>query len=240
MFLKTIIRKWRGQIGWVLGRRLVAQRQITGFRASFSSDVDAASTFEDHVTLTKNTFVRTSQFGRGSYLGQGSRVKDTSIGRFCSIGPDVILGGLGRHPTNYVSTSPAFYSKKGQTGLVYTKVSADFHESMGTTIGNDVWIGARVLVLDGVTVHDGAVVAAGAVVVKDVAPYTVVGGVPAKLIKKRFSEATIEALKSLKWWDRDDSQLARMGAQFGYRPLDEADLPELFETLSRKTKFKRQ
>ncbi|MBB4122695.1 CatB-related O-acetyltransferase [Martelella radicis] len=234
MIGKMISRKWNGVVGCALGRRYLMQKRVAGFHASMSSDVDGQSTFEDHVRLTKSTFVRTSHFGRGSYLGQGSKVKDATIGRFSSIGPDVIIGGLGRHPTNYLSTNPAFYSTLGQTGLVYLEESSDFHESLQTTIGNDVWIGARVLVLDGVTIHDGAVIAAGAVVVKDVPPYAVMGGVPAKLIKKRFSEETIKTLVALKWWQREDSVLKQVARRLGDRQFEERDLAELSEILSRE------
>ncbi|PRX09059.1 UNVERIFIED_ORG: transferase family hexapeptide repeat protein [Martelella mediterranea] len=231
MIATMISRKWNGVFGWVLARRYLMQKRVTGFRASFSSDVDGKTTFEDHVRLTKSTFVRTSQFGRGSYLGQGSRVKDAKIGRFCSIGPDVIIGGLGRHPTNYLSTNPALYSTRGQTGLVYLKESSAFHEGLRTTIGNDVWIGARVLVLDGVTIHDGAVIAAGAVVVKDVPPYAVMGGVPAKVIKSRFPEQTIKALVASKWWDMEDTVLEVVARRLGDRPFEEGDVTELLEIL---------
>ncbi len=78
-----------------------------------------------------------------------------------------------------------------------------FNEYTETTIGNDVWIGANVIVKSGVTIGDGSIIAAGAVVTKDVAPFSVIGGVPAKHIKLRFSEEQINFLKQFKWWEKD-------------------------------------
>ncbi len=81
-------------------------------------------------------------------------------------------------------------------------------------IGNDVWIGANVLILDGVTIGNGAIIAAGAVVTKDVPPYAVVGGVPAKIIKYRFNKEEIDFLEQLKWWEKDEKWLTEYGKYF--------------------------
>ena len=77
------------------------------------------------------------------------------------------------------------------------------------SIGNDVWIGANAILLDGISVGDGAIIAAGAVVAKNVAPYSIVGGVPASLIKKRFSDDMIKRLIDFRWWDKDTSWLKK-------------------------------
>jgi len=74
-------------------------------------------------------------------------------------------------------------------------------------IGNDVWIGSGVIIMDGIRIGDGAIVASGAVVTKDVAPYTIIGGVPAKVIKSRFPPETVEALMRIKWWNWDEKVL---------------------------------
>lgn len=148
------------------------------------------------------------------FLGYASNIaKDciisADIGRFCSIGRGTKTI-LFTHPIErFVSTHPAFYSLLKQSGFTYvTKQKYPdnmFYEEkngIGVKIGNDVFIGAYAIILGGLTIGDGAVIAAGAVVTKNVPPYTVVGGVPAKQIKKRFSDEDIEFLEKLEWWNK--------------------------------------
>jgi serine acetyltransferase len=102
------------------------------------------------------------------------------------------------------------------------------------TIGNDVWIGARAVVLDGVSVGNGAIIAAGAIVSKDVPAYSIVGGVPAKEIRQRFSSETIQVLEDLKWWDAPDSLLQELAPRFFQSPFDEQDLHAFADAFHRK------
>jgi carbonic anhydrase/acetyltransferase-like protein (isoleucine patch superfamily) len=97
-----------------------------------------------------------------------------------------------------------------------------FSELPRTTIGNDVWIGARAMVLDGVTIGDGCVIAAGSVVTKNIEPYSIVGGIPAKLIRKRFSDEVIELLLTWKWWNLPVETLRQLGPEFAARESWEA------------------
>lgn len=146
--------------------------------------------------------------GYGSYIGDWSNVNG-GIGRFTSIAGNVnVVNGF--HPTDtYVAMHPSFYSDacsvnippRGKTGFEEFRYAAP-EKKHAVVIGNDVWIGWGATLIAGVTVGDGAVVAAGAVVTKDVPPYTVVGGVPAKPIKKRFTDAQIEKLLAFRWWDK--------------------------------------
>jgi len=130
----------------------------------------------------------------GGFLGVSLR----SIGRYCSIAQG-LSAGHGNHPIDWVSTHPFQWgdSFNRRKDVEYRQPELG---DAGATIGNDVWIGAQVLILPGVTIGDGAVVAGGAVVTKDVPPYAIVAGVPAEIKKYRFSEDVIAELMVLKWW----------------------------------------
>ena len=137
-----------------------------------------------------------------SYIATGTSLEEISIGKFCSIGPGV-RNHLGNHPVQvFVSTHPAFYSPDLPKGaFVEQRHFEEFGKNV--SIGNDVWIGAEALLMDGITIGNGAIVAARAVVTKDVPPYAIVGGTPTKLIRYRFDEEMIALLEKSQWWDRD-------------------------------------
>jgi len=177
--------------------KFVQQNLKIGYLAQFAN-----CQFGRYNTLCDGVILKNVNLGDFSYIAMDTRMSNTSIGKFCSIGPYVVAG-LGRHPArDFVSSHPIFYSTIGQAQLSFAK-APHFNEYADINIGNDVWIGARSTILDGVTIGDGAMIAAGAVVSKDVPPYSIVGGVPAKIIRFRFTPEEIEFLKKLKWWDRD-------------------------------------
>jgi chloramphenicol O-acetyltransferase type B len=153
-----------------------------------------------------------ARLGAYTYLSQGAHAGSVIIGRFCSIGPEFRCG-FGSHPTNFVSTSPVFFSTRKQCGVTFAERDY-FAEYNATNIGHDVWIGTRVYVRDGVTIGNGAIVAAGAVVTKDVPDYAIVGGVPARHIRFRFSEAVIEELLEIQWWNWKEERLREAQALF--------------------------
>lgn len=143
-------------------------------------------------------------------------IRADSIGRFCSIAPNVSIG-MGEHSIKNISSSITFELKEKERLTKFSTLMDDaayveyIKESIAeqkpdrlkkpTILGNDVWVGAGAIILKGVTVGHGAVIAAGSVVSKDVPPYAVVGGVPAKIIKYRFEEKLIERLLKTEWWD---------------------------------------
>lgn len=144
--------------------------------------------------------------GFGTYCGYNVVVGDdrTTIGKFCSIAANVIIGA-GEHPLNYLSTSPFFYNE----ALGFAKGACEIYLKP-VHVGNDVWIYDNVFIKGGVTIGDGAVLAAGAVVTKDVPPYAVVAGVPAKVLKYRFAPDVVQRLLASKWWDLPDETIKRI------------------------------
>lgn len=142
-----------------------------------------------------------SSIGDYSYTSHYCVIRNTTIGKFTSIGEGAKMG-LGKHPTNFFSTSPIFYTKL--SALKNPFIKTDVYEARGkVTIGNDVHIGANVFIMDGVKIGDGSIIGAGSIVTKDVEEYSICAGVPAKIIRKRFSEEIIRELRAIKLWDYD-------------------------------------
>ncbi|MEK9971102.1 MAG: CatB-related O-acetyltransferase [Ferrovibrio sp.] len=137
-----------------------------------------------------------------------------SVGAFCSIGPEVLIFGRADHPTGLVSTYPF------RTKLLHPDAgNADAITKGPVRIGNDVWIGARAMILSGVTVGDGVIIAAGAVVTRDVPPYGIMAGNPARLIKHRFAPEIVSALLDIRWWDWSDDKIRAFEGEL-YGPIE--------------------
>lgn len=153
-----------------------------------------------------------SSLGDFSYVGPHSWLVAASVGKFCSVAPNCKIG-LAAHSVNFLSTSPIFTEAKNGTGHSWTKKNF-FNPSLPVSVGNDVWIGERALILGGVNVGNGAVIGAGAVVTKDVPAYAVVAGVPARLIRYRFPAEKIAALEKERWWELPESVLRERIADF--------------------------
>lgn len=160
--------------------------------------------FGNKVFIGNKTVLINSEIGTHSYINSNTEIRNTKIGKYCSIASNVKIV-LGYHPSNLISTHPAFYSNNKAFETFADKTY--FEEYKDVIIGNDVWIGNNVIIPGGISIGDGAIIASGAIVTKDVEPYSVVGGIPAKLIKYRFNKGQIELLLKTKWWDKSDEWL---------------------------------
>ena len=151
--------------------------------------------------------------GKYSYLGKCNSLNNVSIGRFTSIASYCSIGG-DSHPTSYVSTSIVFYKKKNVLKQKkFSNVQEDFKHSR-VIIGNDVWIGEKVFIKEGVSIGNGAIVGAHSVVTHDVEPYSIVAGVPAREIKKRFTEEYIRKMLAVEWWNFSEERIAALSPYF--------------------------
>ncbi len=160
------------------------------------------SKFGKYNTLYKYSRISNCILGDFSYISKNSQVYNTQIGKFSCIGPNVQTG-LGVHPSSkFVSSHPIFYSTLAQSQITFVEKNL-FEEFPYTTIGNDVWIGANTIIRDGIEIGDGVIIGAGAVVTKNIPPYAIAVGSPAKVIKYRFTEDQIRFLQEVKWWDKD-------------------------------------
>lgn len=160
--------------------------------------------------VDNHSVLRDCTLGFASYVGHHVSLQKTKIGKFTCIGPNVSIIS-GKHPVNkFVSIHPAFYSIYKQAGFTFVddelfeeQTYSDAEKKWFCEIGSDVWIGNRAQIISGVKIGNGAVVAAGAMVTKDVPDYAIVGGIPARIIRYRFSNEEIEFLKKFKWWDKE-------------------------------------
>lgn len=143
--------------------------------------------------------------GRCSYTGKSIYIanKNTKIGSFCSIGERCILGH-GEHPISYLTTSPYFYFDKLGYKSEYIKSHNEYWNSEPIEICNDVWIGDSVFIKNGTKISNGAIVGAYSVVTKNVPPFAIVAGNPARIIRYRFDPSIIEFLLSTQWWELPD------------------------------------
>ena len=172
--------------------------------------------FEGYNRVCRASYISRSYIGFGSYIGNNCNIVSTQIGKYSCIGPYVRTTS-GVHPTNYVSMHPAFYSLRGQAGFTYVKKQL-FDESMDKgyhiIIGNDVWIGDSALLMEGIRIGNGAVIAAGAIVTKDVPPYAIVAGVPAKILRYRFEEKIRTEIDRVEWWNKDEEWIKNHVEEF--------------------------
>lgn len=175
---------------------------------------------EGYNTIAQDVIAHNCELGYASGISKWSMLYDVKIGRYTvmAFGVQIVTG---THPTRkFATVHPAFYSLLKQYGFTYVD-HQKFEEIMradedghNVVIGNDAWIGANVQIIGGCTIGDGAIVAAGAVVTKDVPPYAIVGGVPARVIRYRYTGDQIEKLLKFQWWNKDESWIKTHAEDF--------------------------
>lgn len=148
-----------------------------------------------------------TKINKHSFCGYDCQIINATIGSFCSIANNVIIGGA-MHPISWVSTSPVFYEGRDSVKKKYSTHKRESDKQ--TIIGHDVWIGQNAMIKQGISIGTGTVVGMGSIVTKDVAPYSIVAGNPAKLIRKRFDDGIIEELMKSEWWTFSDEHLNRL------------------------------
>ncbi len=184
----------------------------TNSRIDASCKINFKTILEGKNTIHKKACISSSLVGYATFIGLETSLPMCKIGKYCSIADNVKIV-IGKHPSKkFVSTHPSFFSLKKQSGFTYVKQNkfdensfCDENNSFYCCIGNDVWIGSGVKIMAGVKIPDGVIIGAGAVVTKDLEPYFIYGGVPAKKIGQRFNDKEIEYLMNFKWWDKPES-----------------------------------
>lgn len=208
-------------------KTLFSPKKITYRYISPLAKWDSRTSFTRKSGLRHGAKLFNVQMGDYSSIGIDSKIANAVIGRYTVIGREVFVS-VGAHPTNYLTAHSIFY-KNNPWGFHPEWVKdISFNEAPICNIGNDVWIGTRAIIMDGVNIGDGAIVAAGAVVTKDVPPFAVVGGVPAKIIKYRFNPDVIKRLTEIQWWNLPDKEITRCLDLFHTPNITVVDINKFF------------
>lgn len=186
-------------------------KKVLRGKSIFKSKIDKTAVVNSGCSIYK------SCIGRYSYVGYDCEIIDTVIGSFCSLASGIHIG-LAEHPVEWVSTSPVFQNVTSSITERFARLPVP--SAKITCIENDVWIGTNVIIKAGVKIGTGAVIASGAVVTKDVEPYAIMGGCPAKLIRYRFDDEIRQRLLNSQWWLLGEERLRSIG--------DNANNPEAF------------
>lgn len=171
------------------------------------------SELEFMVKVAHHGSVRRSKLGRYSGLGRYTKIADAEIGAFCSISWDCTVGAH-NHPLDRLTTHEFPFTARFEGLTEGRHVNRWRANTASVALGNDVWVGANSVIVDGVRIGDGSIVGAGSVVTKNVEPYSVVAGVPARVLRKRFSPEICDGLLRIRWWEWPDDVLRQHLALF--------------------------
>lgn len=175
-------------------RKIKKLLQCLRYRRIVLGVVGKGNTFRPHCHLNSASIL-----GDNNYIADRVMIGNAKIGNYCSFGPDVKIG-QSQHSIDYITTCQKISKKNIKFSMLTQK----------TEIGNDVWLGANVVVMQGVKIGNGAVVGANAVVTKDIPPYAIAVGIPAKVIKYRFDDEKINKIQESCWWSYDLEEAARI------------------------------
>lgn len=190
--------------------------------------VDSTSVVSNKSKLSRFVKVRHSTISEYCNIGANTNISYVHMGRFCSVAGKCDIG-LPPHNLNLLSTSPIFTESKNCIGISWITKNVNEAHMQYIEIGNDVWIGQKVSIKDGVRIGDGAVIGAGALVTKDVPPYAIVAGIPAKIIRFRYPDEMISMLLEIRWWDRNEEFLRSHISIFQKDDITIEDLKEFDE-----------
>lgn len=194
-----------------LQRRKGGPLSILNVKLSNTVYFDKGTRFGGNNRIGSCCLILGSDIGKYTYMATNNRLDNVVIGNFCSIGSNIRIISTTHPSKEFVSTHPSFFSTLNQAGKTFVK-NNKFTEVLNLNgrkliVGSDVWIGDNVTFMGGVTIGDGAIIGAHALVTKDVPPYAIVGGVPAKVIRYRFDQEQIDRLLHIKWWNNSDEWL---------------------------------
>lgn len=203
LFIKNILKSFLRLIRKYFNLALIQNNNPTCIISSSANITE--SKLNNNIAIYDNTIVNNCHIGRHTYIQKNSRIFNADIGNFCSIASNVSIAP-GLHFRSGISTHPSFYLKNNPLTMTFSEEDT-FETFRKVVIGHDVWIGENAIIMDGITVGTGAIIAAASVVTKNVEPYSIVAGAPAKVINFRFKDHQISDLLDSKWWDLPNNWL---------------------------------